>query len=351
MRFKTVELPYHIYIGEGEISKLEKVLESLEVRNFLLLTDSVVKNLVVVNLRDKLAGWDYDIGIVENAKMEEARKIILQSGFSDYDAVVGIGGGKVLDVSKVVSTEMNAAFISVPTTASHDGIASPVASFKENGKPISISTNPPSAVIADLSIIKNCPIRLLRSGYGDLISNISSVKDWQLARDIVGESYNEVAASIAVMPAQLVASKANEFDLTTPSHLLMLMRGLIMSGVAIAFVGSSRPASGAEHKFSHAIDYLGYGNGTHGEQVAIGTIIMEFLHERHYGRGDWELIKEALEKVQAPTTAREIGLTREQVVEALMLAKKLRKKRFTILEAINPTKDDFEIVLSKTGVA
>lgn len=351
MRFKTVELPYHVYIGEGEISKLVKVLENLDVKNFLLLTDSVVKNLVVVNLRDKLAGWDYNIGIVEDAKMEEARRIILQSGFSDYDAVVGIGGGKVLDVSKVVSTEMNATFISVPTAASHDGIASPVASFKENGKPISISTNPPSAVIADLSIIKNCPIRLLRSGYGDLISNISAVKDWQLARDLVGESYNEVAASIAVMPAQLIASKANEFDLTNLSHLLMLMRGLIMSGVAIAFVGSSRPASGAEHKFSHAIDYLGYGNGTHGEQVAIGTIIMEYLHEKHYGVGDWELIKEALEKVQAPTTAKEIGLTREQVIEALILAKKLRKKRFTILEAVNPTKEDFEIVLSKTGVA
>jgi glycerol-1-phosphate dehydrogenase [NAD(P)+] len=351
MRFKTVELPHHIYIGEGEISKLGKVLESLEVNYFLLLTDSLVKNLVVVNLKNELADWDYDMMIVETARMEEARKIIMQSGFSDYDAIVGIGGGKVLDVSKVVSTEMNAAFISIPTTASHDGIASPVASFKENGKPISISTNPPSAVIADLSIIKNCPIRLLRSGYGDLISNISSVKDWQLARDLVGEDYNEVAASIAVMPAQLMVSKADDLDLTLSPHLLMLMRGLIMSGVAIAFVGSSRPASGAEHKFSHAIDYLGYGNGTHGEQVAIGTIIMEYLHERNYGRGNWELVKESLEKVRAPTTAKEIGLTKEQVLEALMMAKKLRKKRFTILEAANPTKEDFEIILSKTGVA
>jgi len=351
MRFKTVELPYHIYIGEGEISKLGKVLDSLKVNYFLLLTDSVVKNLVVANIVNELADWDYDMMIVESARMEETRKIIMQSGFSDYDAVVGIGGGKVLDVSKVVSTEMNAAFISIPTAASHDGIASPVASFKEDGRPVSISTNPPSAVIADLNIIKNCPIRLLRSGYGDLISNITSVKDWQLARDLVGENYNEVAASIAVMPAQLMVSRAEGFDLTLTPHLLVLVRGLIMSGVAIAFVGSSRPASGAEHKFSHALDYLGYGNGTHGEQVALGTIIMEYLHEKHYGRGDWEQVKTSLEKVHAPTTAKEIGLTREQVVEALLLAMKLRKKRFTILEAVKPTKEEFELVLEKTGVA
>ncbi len=351
MRFKIVELPYHVYIGEGVISRLGKVLENLEVKYFLLLTDSVVKNLVVVNLKEDLSQWDYDMMLVETAKMEEARRIVLQAGFSDYDAVVGVGGGKVLDVSKVVATEINASLINVPTAASHDGIASPVASFKENGKPISISTNPPSAVIADLEIIKHCPIRLLRSGYGDLVSNISSVKDWQLARDLVGENYNEVAASIAVMPAQLMVSRADDLDLTLPPHLLMLMRGLIMSGVAIGMVGSSRPASGAEHKFSHALDYLGYGNGTHGEQVAIGTIIMEYLHEKHYGRGDWEAIKYSLEKVQAPTTAKEIGLSREQVIEALMLAKKLRKKRFTILEAVNPDREEFEIVLTKTGIA
>lgn len=351
MKYKTVELPYHVYIGEGVMSRLEKVLSALEVSYFLLLTGSVVKALVVEKIRDIISEWTYDEMIVEAANMEEVRKIVLKASFNDYDAVVGIGGGKVLDVSKVVSTEINASLITIPTTASHDGIASPVASFKEDGRPISISTNPPSAVIADINIIKNSPIRLLRSGYGDLVSNISSVKDWQLARDIVGESYNEVAASIAVMPAQLMISRADDLNLTLPPHLLMLMRGLVMSGIAIAIVGSSRPASGAEHKFSHAIDYLGYGNGTHGEQVSLGTIVMEYLHERHYGKGDWERVKYSLEKVHAPTTAKEIGLTKEQVLEALILAKKLRKKRFTILEAVNPTKEEFELVLNKTGIA
>ncbi len=332
------------------LSKLERVLNNLEVQSLILLTDSIVYDLIGKKIEEELSAMLHDTIFIEAANMDEAKRVLVRVGFSDVDAVVGVGGGKVLDVSKVIATELNAAFISVPTTASHDGLASPVASFKENGKPVSISTNPPSAVIADLNVIKSCPIRLIRSGYGDLISNVSAIKDWQLARDLIGENYNEVAASIAVMPAELMLSKADELDLTLIPHLGMLLRGLIMSGVAIAFVGSSRPASGAEHKFSHALDYLGYGNGTHGEQVALGTIIMEYLHEKHYGKGDWELIRNSLEKVNAPTKAKEIGLSKEQVLEALMYAKKIRKKRFTILEAVNPSKDELEIVIEKTGI-
>ena len=350
MKFKTVDLPFYVYIGEGVISKVKKILEKLSSQSVILLTDYTVYEIIARDIEDDLKDLVFKTFFVEESKMDEVKRIIVNTGYNDIDAVVGIGGGKVLDVSKVVASEINAAFVSVPTTASHDGIASPVASFKENGKPISITTNPPAAVIADIDIIRKCPIRLIRSGYGDLISNVTAVKDWQLARDLIGEDYSEVAASMAIMPAELMLSKAKELDLTIPQHLMMLLRGLIMSGVAIAIAGSSRPASGSEHRFSHALDYLNYGIGTHGEQVALGTIIMEYLHEKHYGRGNWELIKASLEKVSAPTKAKEIGLTKDQVLTALMYAKKIRKKRFTILEAVNPSKDEFEIAIEKTGI-
>ena len=155
---------------------------------------------------------------------------------------------------------------------------------------------------------------------------------------------------MAVMPASLLLKTAN-LDISNITHLEMLVRGLILSGVSISLVGSSRPASGAEHKFSHALDYLGYGEGLHGEQVGIGTIIMEYLHQKYYGVGDWEEIKQSLERVQAPTMAKEIGLTKEQVIEALMFARKIRRKRYTILEDVNPSKEEFEVVVEKTGIA
>jgi len=348
---KIVELPLIVEISENARKSVNAILDELDVSGVVMLTGK--KSYEVMGKEVEKSVFEYLVEkfFVEKPSMDEIRKIEVKLGyFSEIDCVIGVGGGKVLDVAKVLATEINAAFISIPTVASHDGIASPVASFKEGGKPVSITTKPPAAVLADLTVLRHSPIRLLRSGYGDLISNITAVKDWQLAREKVGESFNEVAASMAVLPANLMLSNAEVLDLREVKYLEMLIRGLTLSGVAISIAGSSRPASGAEHKFSHALDYLNYGFGTHGEQVAIGTIIMEYLHEKHYGVGNWEKIRNSLEKIQAPTTAKEIGLSKEQILEALEYAKKIRKKRYTILEDVNPTKDEFEMVLKKTGI-
>ncbi|HIP63572.1 MAG TPA: iron-containing alcohol dehydrogenase [Archaeoglobus profundus] len=347
MKFKSIEIPFIVEISEHSRKRLRGILENLNLRYVVMITGENSYRVAGMKIEEKIKELITDKFFVKEASMNEVKRIVVSISYGDVDCVVGVGGGKVLDVAKVVASELNVPFVSIPTAASHDGIASPVASFKENGKPVSILVNPPTVVLADLTILRHSPIRLLRSGYGDLISNIVAVKDWKLARDKIGEEYNEVAASMALMPANLM--------LTNPGNLKekieLLVRGLILSGVAIALVRSSRPASGAEHKFSHALDYLGYGHGTHGEQVGLGTIIMEYLHEKYYGTGDWEMVKEALEKVQAPTTAKELGLNRKQVLEALMYAKNIRKRRYTILEDVNPSKDEFEIVLDKTGIA
>jgi len=320
-------------------------LKKINSENPIIITDPIVSEI----LKDKIAELGIEKILINEASILEARKIILSLSYSDVDAIVGIGGGRVLDISKVVASELNVHFISVPTTASHDGIASPVASFKEGGKPVSIAAKPPTAVIADLEIIEKCPQRLIHSGFGDLISNITAVKDWKLSRDLTGESYNEIAASIATIPAYLLLEKTNgDFDLK--KELELLLRGLIMSGVAIAMVGSSRPASGAEHKFSHALDYLGYGNATHGEQVGLGTIIFEFMYEENYGDGNWVSVKNALKKAGAPVRLSEVGISKDQALEALNYAKRIRRKRFTILEALNPKSEDFERVLIKTDM-
>jgi len=346
----TVDMPLFVEIGEGPRKYIGDIIETLDLTGVYLITGKTSYELVAAKIKERINSSLAGIHFVQDGGMDEVRRLVIDLGYRDIDCVMGVGGGKVLDVAKVFASEMNVPFISVPTVASHDGIASPIASFKEAGKPISVTAKPPAAIVADLVILRHSPIRLLRSGYGDLISNTVAIKDWILSREKTGEDYNEIAASMAVLPANLMLNAAERLDLKQTDHLTMLIRGLILSGVAISIVGSSRPASGSEHKFSHALDFLGFGNATHGEQVAIGSIIMEYLHEKYYGTGNWERLKRSLEKIQAPTTAREIGVTREQVIEALMYAKKIRTKRYTILEDVNPSKDDFEVILAKTGV-
>ena len=347
---KNVGFPRIVEVSENARKKIRNILEAMGSSSVILVTGKNVYKVTASRIEERLEGLILKTIFVTSLKVGSVRKVEFEIGFEEVDGIVGVGGGRVLDFGKVLATEINVPFISIPSTASHDGIASPIASFKERGKPISISTDPPAAVLADITIIRNSPIRLIRSGYGDLISNVTAVKDWKLGKDVKDEEYNEVAASMALMPANLLLVEAERLDLKTPSHLELLVKGLILSGVTISLVGNSRPVSGAEHKFSHALDYLGYGKGTHGEQVGLGTIIMEYFHEKAYGIGDWELIKRSLEKIQAPTTAKEIGLTKEQVIEALEYTRKIRKKRYTILEDLNPSKSDFEIAIEKTGI-
>jgi len=354
--FKQILLPVDVRIHKGATKYIPKLVRRYDLRNVIILTGPKTYRIAgkrVEELIKENNGCNYRLFIVKTASRVTARKIEqeIRGDFGEYDAVLGVGGGKVLDVAKVVASHSNALLISIPTNAAHDGIASPLASFKEKGLPISIKASSPVAIIADVEILRKSPVRLLRSGYGDLISNLVEVKDWMLGVEKIDEDYDEIVASISTMPAMLLLKSADELDFRDSKYLKLLVRGLILGGLAINMYGTSRPVSGSAHKFSHALDYLGYGRGTHGEQVGIGTIIMEYMHQHYYGEGDWELLKYSLEKILAPTTAREIGITKKQALEALMYAKNIRKSRYTILEDQNPSKRDFEICLEKTGVA
>jgi len=334
---KHAEIPYFVEVGEGVLDRVRVFVGKIEVERVVMLSGRTSYELAGRYVEEILPVME---SYTLTNPQQEVRKLIAKLSYGDADCIVAVGGGRIIDSGKILASELNIPLVTVPTTASHDGMASPVASFR-NGDVFSVFTKPPSAVIADTSIISRCPPRLIRAGFGDLISNITAVKDWKLAKEIDPTDYSEIAASIAVMPAEMALNK-------TPD-LKGLVRGLIMSGVAMSIAGSSRPASGAEHKFSHSLDMLGIGRALHGEQVGIGTIIMEYFHEIAY-EGDWERVKEAMEKFGCVTSLKELGITRDEAVIALMNAKKIRPSRYTILDHLNPTKEDFERAILVTGV-
>jgi glycerol-1-phosphate dehydrogenase [NAD(P)+] len=129
----------------------------------------------------------------------------------------------------------------------------------------------------------------------------------------------------------------NQFSIRT------IVEALISAGVAACIAGSSRPCSGAEHLFSHALEYVAGSNfGLHGERVGIGTIMMAKLHGLN-----WDKIAETLTNVGAPTKAKQIKLSEEQVVKALMAAQSLRPDRYTILTKVKlDNKSAFELAKS-----
>ena len=112
----------------------------------------------------------------------------------------------------------------------------------------------------------------------------------------------------------------------------MIVEALISAGVASCIAGSSRPCSGAEHLFSHALDKISPGKGLHGEKCGIGSIMMAKLQGQ-----DWKKITKALKDVGAPTTAKQIGLKESEVIDALVIAQDLRPERYTILKEFEMT--------------
>jgi len=112
----------------------------------------------------------------------------------------------------------------------------------------------------------------------------------------------------------------------------VIVEALISAGVASCIAGSSRPCSGAEHLFSHALDKLAPSVGLHGEKCGIGAIMMAKLQ-----RQDWKKISKTLKQIGAPTTAKQIGLEPDMLVKALVIAQDLRPERYTILKEVEMT--------------
>jgi glycerol-1-phosphate dehydrogenase [NAD(P)+] len=183
------------------------------------------------------------------------------------------------------------------------------------------------AIIADTGIIASAPHRLLAAGCADVISNYTAILDWELAHRIKGEPMSEYAIALSKMTAEILVKNADLIKPHQEQSAWFVTKALVSSGVAMSIAGSSRPASGGEHKFSHALDRLAPGKALHGESCGIGTIISMYLHG-----GDWRGIRASLKTIGAPTTPADLGISDEVAVEALLMAKTIRPERFTIFD-------------------
>jgi len=323
-----MQLPREVLLGEGLKGEVVSVAKRIGLGERVLVvygpkTGEIAGKEVESNLRDE---FDVSAMVIRDSSVEEVERVLVRAMDGDMDWLIAVGGGSIIDVTKLASFRVGVPFISFPTTASHDGIASANASIKDSGAKTSVKAVPPVAVVADVDVIKTAPYRYLAAGVGDMISNLTAVRDWQLAHRIKGEYYSEYAASLSLMSAKVVMDNADIIRLGNEDSVRKVVKGLISCGVAMSIAGSSRPASGAEHLFSHALDALAPKPALHGEQVGVGTIIMAYLHGL-----EWERIRETLKRVGAPTNAYELGIDPDLIVEALTVAHEIRPERYTIL--------------------
>jgi glycerol-1-phosphate dehydrogenase [NAD(P)+] len=331
--YHYMQLPREVIVGKKTLTRITEVLQRLGLSgSALIIAGPKSYNIAGKTVHEQLEQADMttDTLIVETATAKEILTIEEKIKSSKPKVLFAVGGGTKIDAAKLSSARQGIPFISVPTTLSHDGIASPLASVKGLDKPYSVMAQAPLAIIADTDIIAQAPWRSVISGCGDVIAKFTAVKDWQLAHVEKNEYYGEYAASLALMSATLVIQNAEQVRPGDEEGLRVLLEALISCGVAMSIAGSSRPCSGAEHLFSHALDMLNCPHAMHGEQCGVGSVLTAYLH-----KANWKRIRDTLKQIGAPTTACELGVKDEDVVKALEMAATIRPERYTILHKLN----------------
>ena len=343
-----MELPRRILIGNDVIYQLGSFIRDLNDKTSIVavISGNTVKARVGKECVEALDGSSMKHIWIEtpNASMNDIDSSQSLVRKEQPNFIVGVGGGRSVDVAKMISFNLNIPFISVPTSASHDGISSPFVSIRGRDKPYSLKAHAPIGVIADTKLISEAPYRLQASGCGDLIGKITAVKDWELARDDNNEYFGSYAANLANMSAKIIIE--NSSKLSYRANIRTIVEALISAGVASCIAGSSRPCSGSEHLFSHALEYVAKTNcGLHGERVGIGTIMMSKIHGL-----DHDIIIKTLQNIKAPTTAKEIDVTEDQIIQSLLIAQSLRPERYTILNKIKMDKGSAREIAKSVSV-
>lgn len=314
-------------IGQGYINRVEETLRENNIQGKILyVSDPVVDKLYgdIVKPQIKAVGH-IRMEIVDHNTIEYAMNVAERVIATDVNCIVALGGGKVLDVCKYAAYISKCALLSIPTTMANDGIASPIAVLKrKDNKPKSLGCGMPTMLLLDTELVMNAPAELIKAGIGDTISNYMALIDWKFACERGKDKMNGYAYMMS--QTSLDAIMETQYDTICPDFVNILANSLVLSGIAMDFAGSSRPVSGSEHLFSHALDYYCEKPNLHGIQVALGTIAMLKLIDRDYSK-----VLNYLKKFNVDINPAHMGIDEETFVICMQNATKMRNNRYTHL--------------------
>lgn len=350
MLFKRVHIiktPWRIAIGRKAVRLVPKFLEELGIYSSLIVCGRSTFEIAgkeIEKILKKNRMESYCI-FVEKPNTENIKVVEKKAKTKKVEALIGVGGGKNIDVAKTAAFRLKIPFLSVPTIPSHDGIASPCASIFKGKRKFSLFLEPPAGIVAEMNYLKRSPLRFFSAGAGDIIGKYTATTDWKLASEKRNEYYGEYAAKLSSLAASLIIENAEKYKENYESAVRLLVETLISCGYAMSIAGSSRPCSGSEHLFVHAIDFLYPDNkALHGEKVALGTLIMSYIQGK-----DYELIRKTMEVLNLPKNYEEIGIPKEILLNALVKARKMRR-RYTILDEVKIGKNEAEKILKKLKI-
>ncbi len=276
-----ISIPTLVRVKPGALDRVGIYLQRDRHERITLLVSDGLNAEIISRIKQCLSSHSIEIDQfyeVKEHSLEFSNEVFTST--KDSTAIVGVGGGKALDVAKYIGFLSRLPYYAVPTSLSNDGFCSPQSSLLVNGKRRSLPSATPFGVVIDTEICLQAPRILTCSGIGDLVAKFTAVADWKLAFHKTNEPVNDFAALLSDGSIYAFMSHP-EFDL---EGIRLLATALLMNGLAIEMCGSSRPASGSEHLISHALDEISKRPGLHGLQVGIATYMISQIHNAHTTR-------------------------------------------------------------------
>lgn len=319
-----IAIPSLVRVKEGALDRLGMYLaRSGHAQVAVLVSQGLIAPLQE-RVRRSLADHSLEIACwidISDNDLEEAARLFIELPRGTA-AIVGVGGGKALDMAKYVAFLARLSYYAVPTSLSNDGFCSPQASLTVRGQRRSLAAALPRGVVVDTGVCRDAPRILTLSGIGDLVAKFTAVRDWKLAFHEAGEAVDDFAALLS--DGSIHSFRGHpEFDL---EGMRLLATGLMLNGIAMEIAGSSRPASGSEHLISHALDAISERPRLHGLQVGVASYLVSLLQ-----RNNSEVIARLFDATGFWDAIIADKFCRSEWCQALRLAPSMKDGFFTVL--------------------
>ena len=279
--------------GPGVIAQLPSCAARLNAKKPFLLSDVHTQKAAGQTVRRILdeAGIAWSGYVIEKETLPPDEWVV-GSAVMHYDPscdlIIGIGSGVINDTCKLLASVSGNPYIIVATAPSMDGYASATSSMDRDELKCSLPSRCADIIIGDTDILCQAPLHMLSSGIGDMIAKYVSITEWRISHVINGEYYCEQIAQLVRSSLAKCTANADGLMKRDPEAVQAVFEGLIITGIAMAYAGVSRPASGSEHYFSHVWDMRALQFGTpsemHGIQCAMAALPVVRLYEwlEHY---------------------------------------------------------------------
>lgn len=278
----------YINIFENALLTLPEIIKENSLHKSFLIFDSTTYSITgsqIIQLMTE-ASLPFTSFILKNDEPVPDEKTlgeVLINFDISCDTIIAIGSGTINDLSRFISYKMKLPYIIIATAPSVDGYASNVAPFIINNMKTTLEAQTPLAIIGDINLLKNAPMKMIAAGIGDILGKYTCLCEWNIAHIINGEYYCSNIEKLVRQSLETVVSNITEAGQRNPVAIKNIMEALVLSGIAMSFAGNSRPASGSEHHLSHYWEmmYLFQGRKPilHGAKVGIGTIAVLKAYE------------------------------------------------------------------------